>query len=490
MKNLLLYPLLLIFSSTLFAQNWMPVVPGDLYHFRAVDSSFITHTIRVDSVKMTGLDSVFYLNRVIRTENPGQDLFAFANSLGQFLGQTITKKPDGRLILFSELHGTPLSVEIRPGAATGQNWLALADSNLTATVSSIEDGMVLGEPDSLKTIVFSNGATWILSKNHGLVQANDLFFSPDVVMLEGIETRSLGAKPLYFEDFFDFNVGDVFEWYASQEGFGIGNFNIDKCRILEKEVHPDYFNYLVDRKQKYSFGGGPSPSGIGYRADTLWIMFHRGAFPASDAYNNENLLLWFAERSTYAVSFEQGKRIGSRPSPTGAPMQCPVLPIGNNLSELYYSEGNNTCCNISTFECEEGKHYEEYRTGLGRVELIEGFIDGYNHDRLLGAVIQSDTVWGQISPDWFFTATQSPQNVQPLVITPNPAGDFIQFSTVEMEGQVQVTVSDLSGKVMLNTKLNANNSPQLNVSRLSPGIYFVQLLHENRVWTGKFQKVE
>jgi hypothetical protein len=59
-----------------------------------------------------------------------------------------------------------------------------------------------------------------------------------------------------------------------------------------------------------------------------------------------------------------------------------------------------------------------------------------------------------------------------------------------MKGDVRVTVSDLSGKMMLNTKLNANNNPQLNVSRLSPGIHFVQLLHENRVWTGKFLKVE
>jgi len=488
MKNLLL-PFLLCISATLFAQNWMPVVPGDVYHFRALDSSYVTHTIRVDSVKKVGEDSVFYLNRVIETTNIDPNVFIFENSLGQFLGETMTKKPNGSLMLLYHRSSSSLEIEIRPLAAVNDTWIAVPDSNVTATILSIQAGMVLGEPDSLKTILFSNGATWILSKNHGVIQALDPFFSSQRPMLVGIETRSLGEQPLYFDNFFGFNVGDIFEWYEYHEGFGIGNFSTSKCLILEKELQPDYYAFLVDRKQKYSFGGGPLPSGIAYKADTLWIRFYRDLYPLADAYNHENVYLWLADRSSYATSFEQGKKIGSKPYASGQPVQCPVLPAGNNLNEYYYAGESNACCNIATFECEEGQYYEEYRIGLGRVGFIERYIDGYNHEQLLGAVIQGDTVWGAISPDWFFTSTHAPTQPQPLLVMPNPAEDFIYLNMANPEGEFVVKITDLSGKTFVQQTLNIAPGTRLDISVLPSGAFLVQVIDTQQMWAGKFQKV-
>ena len=495
MKNLLLSPLLLLSSISLFSQNWMPVVSGDLYHFRAVDSSFVTHTIRVDSVEVSGTDSIFYLNRVIHVENLTWDTIAVANNWGQFLGQRLVKKQDGRVQLQSDEGDTPFTIMLEPNAGLNTVWQAIAELNVSATVVSIGTGMVLGEADSLKTIQFSNGATWVLSKNHGIVEA-DALFSNEQVHLSGIESRQLGEKPLRFNDFFDFPVGSIFEWYIAKWSLSFGSEkSIEKWKILDKQIYPDSFRYLIERRRKvtydlpFVFTGYPPVT-------TEWVSYMKEHYPFTESYNKENVvvesefpILPGPMGSTYVTLFEGGKKIGTRPTAAGAQLECTLFPLQNDFSQQYYYRFGD-CCSSPT-NCDKRYFYEEFRAGLGRVLRNLAYIsDRSIYEELTGAVIQGDTVWGQISPDLIFTATQSPQNGGPLTITPNPAGDFIQFSALEMEGDVRVTVSDLSGKMMLNTKLNANNMPQLNISRLSPGIYFVQLLHENRVWTGKFQKVD
>ena len=44
--------LFLLFPGGLLAQNWMPISPGETYHYRLHDSSYITHTLYVDSLKI------------------------------------------------------------------------------------------------------------------------------------------------------------------------------------------------------------------------------------------------------------------------------------------------------------------------------------------------------------------------------------------------------------------------------------------------------
>ncbi len=490
MKNLLFYSLLL-YSSALFSQNWMPVVPGDLYHFRAQDSNFITHTIRIDSVKKVGPDSVFYLNRVVKVENLELDFIFVSNNQGQFLGRTMTKKPDGRLELVSDEDDTPFTVVLFPNAAVGTNWDAVADSNITATVLSVENGTVLGEADLFKTIQFSNGATWILSENHGIVQSEALF-SNEKVQLSGIETRSLGEKILDFEDFFDFNVGDIFEWQFNESGIGGFSFRTEKWLIIDKQVLPDTFRYLIERRRKSVYDDGIS-SGTLYNLDTLWTILPKLYFKAASTYNKQNLLLppWdFYDASTYALLFEQGKKVGNKPSLPGTQLQCALFPGDVNFTAFYFSSEWGDCCDINDLKCEGRRYYEEYRVGLGRVEYIWDLGDFREYDRLLGAVIQGDTVWGEISPDWFFTSTHAPERTKPLLVLPNPADDFIQFTAeLPFDGVVRIRISDLNGKLLADREMNWNASEKLDIAQLPQGTYFVQLIHKNQVWAGKFQKI-
>lgn len=173
-ENFLL--LCLLAPCCLFSQNWMPVVPGETYHYRLDDSAYISHTIRVDSTKKIGDDSVFYLNRILQwyyLSTPTDTLAIALRDQGQFLGKTMTKTPNGQLVFHAENFFFDTSFVIRPLVNPGESWLAVPGENITATVTSVVQGEVLGESDSLKTIQFDNGATWLLSKNHGLISCPD-----------------------------------------------------------------------------------------------------------------------------------------------------------------------------------------------------------------------------------------------------------------------------------------------------------------------------
>ncbi|MBL7781469.1 MAG: T9SS type A sorting domain-containing protein [Saprospiraceae bacterium] len=489
MKHLIPLFLLLI-STVLHAQNWMPVVSGDVYHFRAEDSSFITHTIRVDSVKKVGEDSVFYLNRIVLVDYLSPDFVIVSSQKGQFLGQQMTKKPNGSLVFASELYDESRSVIIFPNAPINASWMAFDD--VSATVISAESGVIFGEADSLKNIFFSNGLTWILSKNHGVIHFENLFYPDSKVELSGIETRNVGDRLLGFSDFFSFHVGDTFEWRYSYSGVGGSNSTISKWHILDKEVFQDSFRYYVARKRK-SVSTAPNLNTY-FTHDTLWVEINRSQFKNSDSYNNQGVVLdnYFYEETTYVTCFEGGKKVGHKPAIPNTQFICSIFPVGL-FQEAYFpsQDGLSRCCNIADpdFSCESRYFYEEYREGLGRVDWGLSVIDNQLSDQLLGAVIQGDTVWGAISPDWFFTSTHTPATPQPLLVMPNPAEDFIYLNMANPEGEVAVKITDVSGKTCVQQTLKLAPGSRLDISVLPPGVFLIQVIGTRQMWGGKFQKL-
>ena len=478
-----------LLSFSLYTQNWMPVVPGDMYHFRAADSSFITHTIQVDSVVTQNADSIFFLNKVAHAASLAPDAFYISNIWNQFLGERMVKKSNGSLLFVFNNPESYYQLLLWPYAQPGDSWMAVADSNLTATVVAASAGTILGELDSLKIISFSNGQAWILSKNHGIVQGGDVFLPNDAATLAGIETRSLGDRPLKFEDFFDFNIGDIFEFGQIVQSFGISSYSQEKWKILDKQTAPDVFEYYVEYRLKVSWSGGPNPPNVSYTYDTIWIGFHKEVYPFVDAYNRENLPLWFGANSTYATAFYQGKRIGNEPSEENEPLRCSVFPAGM-FSDFYIpnESGLIGCCSVSSLECNESVYFEDFRVGLGRVASLENQIDYYRKDWLVGALVQGDTVWGNLSPDWLFTSTHSPEVVSPLSILPNPATDFIHFSDLPVAGNVWVRIVDLSGRIVQESDITLTPATRLDISTLPPALYFIQLTGKEQTWLGKFQK--
>ncbi len=81
--------------------------------------------------------------------------------------------------------------------------------------------------------------------------------------------------------------------------------------------------------------------------------------------------------------------------------------------------------------------------------------------------------------------TESSVSSQQLTVSPNPANDVININfTSAQNGMTTVTVTDLSGRVMINEMRDAqtgSNMHSLNVSHLAKGIYMVSVVANNEI---------
>lgn len=472
------------------AQNWNPVLTGETQHYRLPGAAHITHSIRIDSAKAAGADSVYYLNRVLeRYYLPlGADtLWAPLRNQGQFLGQTMTRKPDGSLVFHAYRGLGDTAFIILPHAGPGASWMAVPQGSVTATVVSVAAGTVLGEADSLKTIQFSNGAEWVLSKNHGLVRCPD-FINQSAVELSGLETRQLGDRLYRLEDFFDFQAGDVFEYESYYSGLsGYATYYL-KRRILEKEVLPDGFRYYTEEKWKSVAAGWMA--GINFTTDTTWWEFKRPYFSTISNYPGQLFSIkndfYFPEnRFSTTAFFPEGILLGTKfnyvPQNTGARYCSVLMPPDANTDPFIaiFSDG---------LDCAEEQYHMEFRRGLGRTSCLFSVVDNYLVETLRGAVVQGDT-FGAIRPDWVFTGAETPE-VKPAAVQifPNPAQGKAWMS-VEKGGRepVRVTLTDAFGRHLRSFEAlpSAAGNYELDLSGLSAGTHFLLVCGAGEAWYGK-----
>jgi hypothetical protein len=65
---------------------------------------------------------------------------------------------------------------------------------------------------------------------------------------------------------------------------------------------------------------------------------------------------------------------------------------------------------------------------------------------------------------------------------PNPAFQDVVYVTTRHNSGKDITVYDIFGKIVLSERITAN---QLNISRLVPGVYFLQVDENNKSMTRK-----
>ncbi|MEO5571097.1 MAG: T9SS type A sorting domain-containing protein, partial [Bacteroidia bacterium] len=89
--------------------------------------------------------------------------------------------------------------------------------------------------------------------------------------------------------------------------------------------------------------------------------------------------------------------------------------------------------------------------------------------------------------------TQLPNTQLPFSIYPNPANDFINISfTLREEKNVSVEIYDLFGREVFEKELQTSNSKlqtTLDVSFLSPAIYFIKVIVDGKSMVQKVVKM-
>ena len=69
-------------------------------------------------------------------------------------------------------------------------------------------------------------------------------------------------------------------------------------------------------------------------------------------------------------------------------------------------------------------------------------------------------------------------------LQPNPATSMVRISLKNVSGNVNMSLIDMSGRVVTTSQFNAENGTTINVSNLAKGAYFV------RITNNYFTKIE
>ena len=77
-------------------------------------------------------------------------------------------------------------------------------------------------------------------------------------------------------------------------------------------------------------------------------------------------------------------------------------------------------------------------------------------------------------------------NTLEFAIYPNPTTDFLQITSDTFEKNTHLNISNNQGQLILKQNLDSNT--RVDVSGLSSGVYFVQLISGNKLGTAKFIK--
>jgi hypothetical protein len=484
MKNALFLFSFLTFHVVVFSQNWQPIVSSETYHFVLENSTQPVYTIKVDSVEFTGSDSIFYLNR-IACENCTTIIGGPANcdtcygkyNQPQFLQRVVTLSTNS-VVTFSDT----TEFVLKPNASVSDTWQYSVSSGITAEVVGVSITDVLGNSDSVKTISLSSGDTILLSKNHGLLQFPFSAGSGLHYYITGIETQQLGFVPPKMKDFFNFDVGDMFEYRGDYGNGGsqYQSYSIRKYEVVSKLANGDTIEYHIQGNERMFWSTGyPNPTGgMVYSVIDRDLIFIDSVKHFGNNYNHELFDLssiikkwsgsdqaiftevnWLYDitKTEYDTLGLFTKQFGITYPPTGL-LKIDTIPEtmfreywGGPESALKYKEGlGQTDFNFFHFEYNESEYLVAYRKG-------------------------NDTV-GVFTPDSNLIIGVNENQFSTLTLYPNPATSSItiEFPASSTFKNAELSILTITGQV-INELIIDNEKLTINTEHFSKGVYFFKV---------------
>ncbi|MBC7389279.1 MAG: hypothetical protein H7329_08725, partial [Opitutaceae bacterium] len=232
MKILLISLTCILFNIIIQAQDYYPLKAKNVYNFTTNSSPYF-FPLKIDSVKLVGIDSVYYLFKQIKPaiQNSNCKYTLLGDS---WIGETIKIQPNG-FITFVNKDKKPFLFKTK--ASLYEKWTAYQNSKWKAEVrhSVYNTEAFMGILDSIKTYTISitklNGTDTIhpydnlqikISKKYGFIKLIN-FYSWDVSIngptespltnlnLNGLENEKLSNLNITGREIYDFKVGDIYQ---------------------------------------------------------------------------------------------------------------------------------------------------------------------------------------------------------------------------------------------------------------------------------------
>ena len=483
MKNITTILIMVFALNIVSAQNWKPINANLKYNYSDVNCYY---TVWVDSVKCINNDSVFYLNKVIKKvkigdgSDPYYAIDYYKKNQSQFFLSDIIYSANNDIIM---KENDSVKFLIKPYSGLSDKWVFDSLLNDTAKVVDISTMMIFGNIDSVKIIRQTSNDSIILSKNYGIIKfpANNL--GNQYVNLVGIEDQNLGVLIPKFQNFFDYNIGDVF--YDKYQSYGrwYDYFIYKKATILSKEINGDTIKYNMDFKSKNIVIGH-----YGYSNDTSYL-------------NNADSLLVFVDNNDHFLNKYNYQPIlngvsGMNYKPVNVLYDSTYhvltksyhyYPFCEINSDTIVETSNLTWC---SFEC----HSATYGNGIGTITKSNFIYNGSpwpslrEREDLIG-YMKSGINYGTILNDSMFLSTPTLNNTQlDLKVYPNPTKDNITIETQFNENEIDLIIYNLNGLELLKQQIK-DNKTQINISNLESGVYYLKLITDKKVTVRKIIKV-
>ncbi|WP_022824054.1 T9SS type A sorting domain-containing protein [Hymenobacter norwichensis] len=294
------------------AQNWRPFRPnGDVHAFRGASPDTI-FTLRLDSAGVTGSDSVYYFNRIMRRAGNVSWQKARNNQFGQQLRYNAARRTYA--LFWNGGSNNTLLLDyllvLKPFAQLGETWTSgFTDYGVATTLVSRGTMLLDGVQDSVAT--FRAGATpgvlVVLSKNNGLVSgpANLLFgvLAPKMLTLA---RRPVPAGLSYYNPLtmLDLQPGDELGYeqtpYTASPFACFTGYTL--YRIITRQITADSIAYTMQAQGRTVNTGAPScgPAGVtvsGVSVARIAASRRTGEWRGSWAFKPLGALLTYAYRS-------------------------------------------------------------------------------------------------------------------------------------------------------------------------------------------------
>ena len=497
MKSTLLLIISVLVSHLCLAQNWQCLQPGSKCFF--TNNSGYLRGERIDSVR-TYADSVVYFP--FHTARGRYGSMTGSNVLdangGSWLGGHVTALADGTT-LFDNMWHNP--VIIRTQAAAGVFWIFYSDTTsryYRADLTAIDTMTIAGITDSVKHILITARDTagivttdpadsleLLLSKDHGLLQAIDVYtfpyHAPDsnyapwldfyldctVPLLFGLPapssasaifTRTNYHYPLRAQ-VYNFNIGDVFEQ-------SICNIN-----------YPG--NCIYPYQYAYSSVTGKTVSAGGVQYDySGWVATQHAppfAYVPNTNYPYDTL------HNAYSLSYDYSSLTDTS-----------LMPEEYRQQQLqYYYPADTTHCTVSAaYAFNENSirdsvwqyiHFESsgvqtyYKTGFGLTHYYLYTIGNPSEEVEDTTIIYSLTAGsacGTIVTPQLSAVSDVVKASGSLNVFPDPATDKLTITSTGIITRLSVT--DLLGRTLMSANCSGA-SVEVDISMLQPGIYFVRV---------------
>jgi len=438
--KLKLFSLLVVFLTfKVNAQNWSTAWAGGVQYYLEGNIVYSNKITKMDTVN--GRLRFYFSPLWFTNHKPGVAPWCSILNHTSKVGQYMLSDGSGNE-KFLNIFGDTLL--IRTQAALNDEWIFYTYPNgavVKAKVVKKDLVPVVNIQDSVKWIELNyfdstgsfsakdyNGLQIAISKNRGWLKRftmNEFPFYETVKnsidSLVGLSNPNRGFFVNYSDAIYHYEIGD--EWCYSRYSSNTPPKEFTRVKIIGKITNPDFTVYTCTKKTKWE------------DFDTSWFSFVQDQFTVATV-NNYETPFW-------------GVQIGSIDN---------IWPFVRGIRT--YRTGSDSCTKV---EADYGGYYNYYVMGVDLYYTYSSQGGVQWNNKTITYIKKGNNVWG--TPFDFGTLSSGPIMVGSTTsIYPNPVKDILHFSRT---GTYEVC--DITGKLLLRTI----DATQLDVSSLSPGIYFI-----------------